>query len=300
MIADIVKFWLFLLCLIPSTLCTIFLLYHFLFDRTLRDALYNHVIILLLIICLIDYVTLYPWMLYYYQHKDTWKRSLIFCVTWGFIDWSLYIEHILLFAWVTIERHILIFHDSWVSTSKKRFYIHYFPLIVLVLYWLIFYVVIYYFPSCQNRLRPYSLVCIFPCLYDNYFLSMWDYIAHQIVPTLIIIIFSTGLLLRVLWKKNQMHRTIHWRKHRKMIIQVLSIACLYFIVLIPYTLVYILYNIYYLSSPLLAELSIYTVFFSYFIILLFPFVCACSLPELKSRIKNIFQLPQQSRQIAPF
>lgn len=299
MITDAVRFWLFLIFLIPSCLCTIFLLYHFLFDRTLRVPLYNHVIIVLLIICLIDEVTVYPWMLYYYQNEYTWGRSYIFCLIWGFLNWSLYIAHTLLFAWGMIERHILIFHDGWVSTSRKRFFIHYFPFLALILYWFIFYVVVYFFPSCQNRFRPSSLVCIFPCLYDSYILSMWDYIVHQIIPILAITIFSIGLLVRVLWQKNRMRRTIHWRKHRKMTVQALSIAFLYLVILLPYTLVYILYDIYYLSSSLLTELSIYTVFFSYFIILLFPFVCVCSLPELKIRMKNILHLRRQTQLITP-
>ena len=84
-----------------------------------------------------------------------------------------------------------------------------------------------------------------------------------------------------------------------MTVQALLIAFLYLIILLPYTLVYILYDTYYLSSPLLTELSTYTVFFSYFMILLFPFVCACSLPELKARVKNLFHRPRQTRLIAP-
>lgn len=296
MITDTIRFWSILTCLIPSNLCTIFLLYHFLFDRTLRRALNNHVIIVLLVISFIDQVTLYPWILYYYQHQTTWQRSLMFCVVWGFIDWSLYILHTLLFAWTMIERHILIFHSGWTSTPNKQFWIHYLPLIALVLYWFIFYIVVYFFPPCENRLRPTSLVCIFPCLYDSYTLSMWDYVAHQIIPVLVIIFFSIGLLIRVLWKKSQMRRTIHWQKHRKMTVQALSISSLYFLILLPYTIIYIIRYIYYISSPLLTEISVYTSFFSYFIILLFPFVCACSLPKLKYRMKNILH---SQRQIAP-
>ena len=278
MITNAIRFWTFLICLIPSTLCTIFVLYHFLSDRTLRQALNNHVIIVLLIISFIDEITLYPWMLYYYQHENEWQRSYALCVLWGFIDWSFYIAHVLFFAWAVVERHILIFHDGWISTPKKRFFVHYLPLIVLIVYWFVFYVVIYFFPPCPNRLRPTSLVCIYPCLYDSYTLSMWDYLAHQIIPVLVITFFSIGLLVRILLKKRQMRRTIHWRKHRKMTVQLLSIASLYFLILLPYTIVYIMRYIYYLSSPLLTQLSIFTVFFSYFIILLFPFVCACSLP----------------------
>jgi hypothetical protein len=44
------QFWIFLLLIIPSIICSLFGLYHFLMDRTLRQALNNHIIILLLCI----------------------------------------------------------------------------------------------------------------------------------------------------------------------------------------------------------------------------------------------------------
>lgn len=119
LILPIIKFWLYFIFLLPSIICTLFVLYYLLFDRTLRRALNNHVIILLLLTVLFCEVTMYPWMLYYYYHTDTWQRSFIFCSIWGYIDWAFYLMQIALFAWASIERHILIFHDSLVATRKK-------------------------------------------------------------------------------------------------------------------------------------------------------------------------------------
>ena len=48
-----VQFWTMLLFDIPSLSCTIFLLYHLLVDRRVRQALHNHVIIILLSLILI-------------------------------------------------------------------------------------------------------------------------------------------------------------------------------------------------------------------------------------------------------
>jgi hypothetical protein len=47
-IPRIVRFWLLLIFLIPSLMCSFILLYHSLFDRTLRTTLSNHFIIVLL------------------------------------------------------------------------------------------------------------------------------------------------------------------------------------------------------------------------------------------------------------
>ena len=295
MISDTVRFWSFFLILIPSILCSLFLLYHLLFDRALRRALNNHIIAVLLSICLISEVTIYPWMLYYYQRKGAWERSLLFCAIWGFLDWLLYVAHTMLFGWATIERHILIFRDGCVSTEKKRFLVHYLPIILLVLYLFIFYIVMYFFPPCENRLLPSELLCIFPCLYDSYTISMWDFIANQIVPIFTITVFSIGLLVRVLWQKRRMHLTIHWRKHRNMVVQALSISLLYLTVLFPYAVIFILGRIHHLSSPLMTNLSTLTDFFCYFILPLFPLACIFSSPELRGRMKKIFHLRRQAR-----
>ena len=294
MISDTARFWSYLLVLIPSFVCSLFVLYHLLFNRVLRNALNNHIIILLLFICLIAEVTLYPWMLYFHHNKSVWERSMKFCVVWGFLDWTLYVTHTMLFAWATIERHILIFHDGWVSTKKRRFFIHYFPLILLSLYLLFFYIVMYFFPNCENYLRPSYLLCIYPCLYDIQIISMWDFVVDQVIPILTIIFFSSGLLVRVLRQKVRMRRSIHWRKHRKMTIQLLSISFFYLIILLPYAVVYIV-RLCGLTSSLITDFRTYTAFLSYFIILLFPFVCAFSLPELRSKMKTIFRLRRQIR-----
>ncbi|CAF1178115.1 unnamed protein product [Adineta ricciae] len=269
-----------------------------LFDRTLRQALHNHVIIVLLFICFLADCTLYPWMLYFYQNRDRWDRSMIFCTIWGFLDWGLYVLHTMLFAWATVERHILIFHDRWISTRKSRLILHYFPLLFFPFYLFLFYFCVYFFPPCENYSDPSSPVCMWPCLYDSYALSMYDYVMEQILPTFTIVFCSISLLVRVLWQRVRMRQTIHWKKHRKMAIQVLSISCVYLLLLLPYAIIYILRYCVGLSYPLLIEFSTSTVFTSYFIILLFPFVSVISLPELQTRMRNLLHL-RPARHIQP-
>ncbi len=151
LISPFIKFWLYLVLLIPSIICTLFILYYLLFDRTLRHSLNNHVIIVLLFTVLFCELTQYPWMMYYHAHNNIWSRPYIFCLIWGFIDWAVYMLQLLLFAWASIERHILIFHDKWVATKKKRLFVHYLPLVIIITYWLIFYTYVYFYSSCRNR-----------------------------------------------------------------------------------------------------------------------------------------------------
>lgn len=295
-IAPMVKFWLFLVFLIPSIVCSVFVLTYLLVYQTLRRCLNNHVLIVLLVICLICQVTIYPWMLHFYRRREKWSRPLGFCIVWGFIDWGLYITQVVLFAWTSVERHILIFHDKWVSTSRKRFFVHYLPMALLLLYCLVYYSVVYFFSPCENTVDSYATVCARICLDSSYLLNMWETIVHQVIPNLSIIFFSIALLLRVLWRKHRIHQPIYCRKHRKMTIQLLSIALLYLIFSFPNT-VLILMNLCGFQYDSDSRFKKCAEFFSYYILLLFPFVCAFSLPELRSKVKRIAR--RQGRVVAP-
>ncbi|CAF1321760.1 unnamed protein product [Adineta steineri] len=293
-IPPILKFWLYLIFHIPSFFCTLFVLYHLLFDRTLRRSLNNHVIIVLLFTVLFCEVTNYPWMLYYYYHT-TWQKPYVFCVVWGFIDWAVYMLQLLLFAWASIERHILIFHDQWVSTKRKRFWIHYFPLIFILLYWFIFYTFVYFYPTCQNQYDSTNMICMDACLFDIFSFRAFETFVNNIIPSLTIVISSVLLLLRVFRQKYRMCQQIQWRKHRKMTIQLLWIAVLYLLITSPWAIIIFL-RLCGLPPNIGAGFENIAVFLSYYIVLLFPFVSLLSLPELYNKLKKIcHRQPRQKR-----
>jgi hypothetical protein len=270
--------------------------YHLLFDRTLRNALNNHVILVVLIIGLICEITDYPWLLYYYHHGGIWERSFIFCQIWGFIDWGLYITQTVLFAWATIERHILIFHDKWLLTKRKRFLIHYLPLIVLLLYCLILYFIVYFFPPCENSVDYFYVTCFDACLFDQGWFSIYDTIIDEVLPVFVIVIFSTALLLRVLWQKYRLRQPIQWRKQRKMTIQLLSISFLYLVFLFPFTLVDFMLVC---GFPLdnIVNFRQYALYLHFFMTLFVPFICILSLPELRKKFTNMLHLHRQARRV---
>ncbi|CAF0770699.1 unnamed protein product [Adineta ricciae] len=101
--------WLMLVLLIPSVLVTIFDLYHFLRFSSLRKALNNHVIILLLICALIESLTDIIWHIYFYFNTSVMSFTYQFCKTWAVVGPSMYVAAFTLMAWASIERHILIF-----------------------------------------------------------------------------------------------------------------------------------------------------------------------------------------------
>jgi len=293
-----VKFWLYLVFLIPSLLCSLLVLYYLLYRRTLHHALHNHAIIIFLSIGLIYEVTIYPWMLYFYDHGGIWERGNLFCTIWTFIDWGLYYTQTILFAWATMERHILIFHHQWLSTKKKRLLIHYVPLILLILYCLIYYTVVMFFPTCEHEFDNYYMICAEICSFNSTTLYMYETIIHQILPNLIIVVFSLALLLRIRRQKHRVGRSLQWRKHWKMTIQLLSVSCIYLIFSFPVTLMNFL-RLCGLPRSLTANTMEYLLPFNYCMILLCPLACALSIPQLRNKLKNICSARQRARTVLP-
>lgn len=224
-IPPLVRFWIILLLYIPSLLCSLFVLYHLIFNRTLRQAAYNHVIIVLLSINFIIQLTHIPWLLNYYLMGTVWIQTPSFCLTWIFVDESLFITTTVLFAWATIERHILIFHDQLLATKSNLILFHYLPILIIILYCICYNTIAVLAPPCENIFDYTQAVCGSPlCYYENHLLAIWDVIVNDIIPAIIIILCSLTLLLRVLYQKRRMRQLIRWRNHRKMMIQLLSIS----------------------------------------------------------------------------
>ncbi|CAF4068782.1 unnamed protein product [Rotaria sordida] len=292
------RFWLYLIPNICSVFCSFFVLYHFLFDRTLRQALNNHIIIVLLFIGLIYEITSVPLMLYWYQVGTAWKFTLTFAHFWTFVDYSCYSTQLVGFAYASIERHILIFHSNWVSTKKRRFWVHYFPLTSVLIYKIVYYVWIILFPFCEEVIRqsPFNGVPM-SCVLGVPFFYKYNTISHQFVPVGLIIILNIALFLRVIWQKTRMNRSVEWRKQRKMTTQLLSASILYFIFMGPRTLFQFCRFLGLETNDILV-LYYHSAFFANYIMFLFPFVCCGSIPEVGKKIKKIFFCRKQRQIIA--
>jgi hypothetical protein len=262
--------------------------------------LYKHAIIILLFLGLAYELTAVPLMLYYYRVDSTWTVTATFSHLWTFIDYLCFTTQLMGFAWTAIERHILIFHSQWVSTRARRFWIHYLPLITLLIYCFLYHVVFILFPSCETSIvmSPFNGVPV-PCILLEPFFIKYDAIIHQIAPTFIIGIASIALFLRVLRQKARLHRSIQWRKQRKMIIQSLSISLLYFSFMSPRMASQFCILVGFITTGVMT-LYFNRAFFAIYIVFLFPFVCCASMPELEKKLKHFFLCQRQRRgTIAP-
>jgi hypothetical protein len=257
------------------------------------------VIILLLLINFVVQLTSIPWILHYYRVGYVPSQTPSFCLTWQFITETLYITTTLLFAWATIERHILIFHDRLLSTQCKVILLHCLPIVIIILYCISYNTIVILFPPCQNTFDYSQIVCGYPLCYydiDLVVISMWDVIFNDTIPTIIIIVCSIALLFRVIHQKHRMRRPIRWRNHRKMTIQLLSISVLYLVIYIPEMLMEFIYRCG-VSEDVGADFVMYADFFKYYGNLLLPFICAGSMPELKKKIRKMFPCWQRPMRV---
>lgn len=283
-----VRFGLFLVSLILSLACYCFVLYYFMFNKVLRRTLSNHTVIVLLLVNIVYELIGIPIFLNFFYHEGHLvPSSPTLCLVWLFIDEGLFSISLVLVAWASIERYILIFHGGWVATGKNQFVFHYCPLIVLVIYLILFYAFTILFPSCENTFEYDEPVCGFPlCYYDVKLVAMIDAIFHDILPILVTIFFNIVLLIRVIMKKRRLLRRNQWQKHRKMTLQLLSISILYFVFYIP-DMVLELGELSGASEHFAAEFQLYLKFFSYYAIFLLPLTTAVSIPHVSTKVKNL-------------
>ncbi|CAF1192014.1 unnamed protein product [Adineta steineri] len=300
-IPQIVRFWVFLVSNILSFICCLFVLYHLLFDSNLRRGLHNHVMIILLIMCLIAELTTIPWTMYLFLYRVAWIQTPTFCMIWRFFDTITYTTTAKLVGWASVERHILIFHDQWVSTKKKRFFIHYLPLIFIVLYGVVIYGTITPMNNCNRPFYYFIPMCAYSsCVYNSLAFGLYEFMTGAILSSVLIGFGSIFLILRVIVRKRRLQQQIQWRKHRKMILQLLSVSSLFFVLYLPPVMLAAAHKVG-VPSYVGAQYNTYASLFSYYIAFLFPFTCLSTIPQLGTRIKNIFRCfrRQQMRSVAP-
>jgi hypothetical protein len=223
-----VRFWLFLISNMLSMQCCLFVLYQLLFIRNLRESLSNHIIIVLLLLDLLFECTNIPFIIHYYRRNGIWQITRPFSQIWSFLSFGIYPTKTIVFAWCTIERHILVFHHRLLLNPRNRFVLHYLPLIIVPLYGLIYYSLIIFYPFCDYLYSQSTLNGVYtPCFLIDPILSKYDLIVNQIIPVLIIISFTLGLFFRFQLQKGRLRQSLEWRKQRKLIIQVLSIFIIF-------------------------------------------------------------------------
>ncbi|UJR08446.1 hypothetical protein I4U23_012716 [Adineta vaga] len=231
--------------------------------------IHHHAILALLIVSLLTNLIEIPRILHYLRLGVVGAQTIASCLIWQWCDYLLYGQANLLMLWTSFERHILVFHSHLINTSKRRFLIHYLPLFLIQHFH-------FDLPLCGQ-----------PCFTEDSIISLYDLFVHSWLPALFSALFSLCLVIRVIKRKRPiLHRDNVWRKHRRMILQLLSISALYFICMGPYTFIQVIDLLVGLSSTLAYVKNVYLFYVYWLLTLLLPYVCIGCLPEVTNKIKR--------------
>jgi len=284
------RFLLYLLLDIPAIICSLTILTVFFIDRQCRNALQNHAIIFLIIIVLICQVWVIPIYIDQLRVQEHWSMPIKFCYAWRYIDSSCFAATPVLLSWLSFERNILIFNNNFYNNRKNKILFHYIPPSFLVTYIFIFYSYAIFFPPCENT---FDALCGGVCFFYVTWLSLWDLIGHNIIPTFLIIVFNITVVIRTIQHKKRLNQAVQWRKLRRMTLQLVSMSSLFLIFCLPATICFSLLPFGTFNTDALFNVLPYAAYFSYYPQLLLPFICFFNIPELSAKTKHFFRIRQR-------
>jgi hypothetical protein len=209
---------------------------YFLTHRGQLKDIRHKALFLLLTVNFIQLAFDLPMPIHFYYVGYIEPATPTYCTWWTFFEYSLDVIIADLTVVISIQRHILIFHEPILRICLKRYIFYYFPLFICIIYPLILYTIIILFYPCDGTQWDYtSSVCGFANCYlvFNKVLGTYDWTANNGMPTVIIIIANITLVMRVIKQKRRHHQRVNWRKHRRLTLQLLSISSLFLIAWLP-------------------------------------------------------------------
>ncbi|CAF0924048.1 unnamed protein product [Adineta ricciae] len=297
---DPIKFILLLITEILSYLCTLLILSFLLFNwrSLIIKGLRNHFILSLVLVTFI-YLTLdLPFTIQYYELGYDMHHSILFCLWWYWLDYTLVVICIFLTAAASIQRHILIFHAHWLHQYRLRWMLHFVPILACFVYPGVFYLVVMSIHPC---VYDESIYCPAPCYTENIILFNLDWILNTAFPLSTIILANITLIVRVIrsMKKTRRRPSLTWKRQRKLTLQLVALSSLFVLGWAPSTVVSIVQSF---ALPTLfsdiPELD-YLNYLTYFVCPLQPFLCLFGLPELLKSLTTSFKLLFRRSRVNP-
>ncbi|CAF0767032.1 unnamed protein product [Adineta ricciae] len=128
----LVKYSILQTTLAPSILCDIFVFVYFFrhWRKEIINAPHYHVTLCLLIVSFIQKTTDIIFHLYYLRWGIVISPTYSFCVTWNWLNYSLYCVNLDLVTWCCIERHLFVFHSHLMKKKLALIVFHYLPLTI--------------------------------------------------------------------------------------------------------------------------------------------------------------------------
>lgn len=186
---------------------------------------------------------------------------------------------LMLMGYIAIERYLLVFHNGFLL--RHLIILHYIPMVFCIIYPIGLYIYLIFFYPCNNQFIYTMITCGGPCYFYEPAISTFDQFTNLVFPVTVSSLASLALLIRVLWQKKHMQQRQMWKKHRRLVLQLLYIVILYNLLWLPMVTCSSIMLFSPIPQPLLVQLSIDILPNGiYVVILLCPFVSLMCLPEL--------------------
>lgn len=211
------------------------------------------------------------------------------CIILTYIDSITYYISLFLMAWISFERHLLIFHGKIFNTKRGRILAHYLPLCFILTYVPIYYFAVDFLYKCENHFDYTLFFCGFVCYMNipGSVLFGVELMIHQVAPTILIALFSSTLFIRVVFQRRRLQQAIEWNKYRKMILQLFGTSMVYMVFATPWSINPIVEAAH---LPPVFTYDAYANFLTYWtmgIPCMVPFVIAFSMPKLNPKFRAI-------------
>lgn len=292
-----VKFAVLITLEIPSIIVSLIIFIYFGYNYHTRITDHNRSLLILLIITFLQVICDIPMpMSFFHLNGLVQPATSAYCTWWTWFEFSLNTINGDLMAWISIERHLLIFHSNFLRNLQawKRRLLHIGPLVFCIVWGPLYYLVtIIITPMCENTRFYNSLLCGLPC----YLLTNWgtfDLFVDVIAPVLIIFICNLTLFIRVVYQNMMIIGRVqnNWRRQQKLAFQLGIISFIYLAVWIPLSIIQ-LGEIYYDPNFLLDVLDTFN-FLVYIVPLILPLVCLMSMSDVVKKLKSFICRKQQT------
>ena len=234
-----VKLAIFSTLYLPSIFVSVHLLHQLRsVERSNSKNIQNHFIIILLVHCLVITTTEYlPFTAPYLYLGHALLETDLFCIIWIFYNFTNFgaLTYTVLFG--SFQRHLLVFKSSLFKIRKYRIWLHYIPFILCFIFNGFLYFILLFLTPCKNAFQYEVCLCSSSCYLQIVSLNAFDYAMNSMIATLLITIFSIGLIVRVLRQKKKMSHTIKWKKQWKLTVQLISIVTLMLLIHYPLAVV---------------------------------------------------------------
>ena len=288
--SDRVKFLILISLEVPAIVVSLLIFGHFLSSRAVRSAKHQHSVFVLLAINFLQLLTVLPMPIDFHRLGGIIRLEAPgYCLWWRWYEFSMFNINTFLMGWISIERHILIFHAHLVrgGATWTRWSLHVAPVIFCALWPPLFYLfVIVITPMCTNVWTYDSLYCGLPC----YFMTDWntfDILFNIVFLTMLITVTNVALILRVVKRRANVRGRgqISWRHQRKMVVQLVTLSSIYLAAWLPVSVVELGQVVF---GPTFLQEPAHVFFFLYYIIPpILPIICLPSIPQLAKRMKRI-------------